>query len=164
MSRKQEMSRESGVRLSILKRLGWRPWLTVSLALLAGTLLTGCLEGGPSGGLPNVLHVSHRLPARATVGEPFTVEVTVGTDRALIAISIEENAGGLTVVDEGDFRRGEEEGILRQVVIQPTAGSSQTFAYRARCAAPIVYTVTAIARSRDVQAASDTATVECSEG
>lgn len=144
-----------------------------AVALLVGVavIVGGCMLGGDSSQSmrSGVFSATRNTPSQATVNETFTIEVTVTTQETLPALIVEENFDGLSLVDwdQGGFdlmREGEGGSTLEAIMLNPSAGSSATLSYTARCSDPITYTVTAIVRSRDIEPLVKTSEIDCNEG
>lgn len=105
-----------------------------------------------------------QVPAQVNVGQTFDVMLTVTAKTALPAVSVKEDFGGLTLVDQGADFIGVENTTLRGLMIQPAAGTSQTFRYTLRCDAEGAYTLTATIESRGVAPLTLTDTVQCGAG
>jgi len=80
-----------------------------------------------------------QVPARVSVGQTFDVMLTVTAKTALPAVSVKEDFGGLALVDPGADFIGVENTTLRGLMIQPAAGTAQTFRYTLRCDAEGTY-------------------------
>ncbi len=146
----------------------------VSLGVLLLGILTGCLHKGggsastppspPPAGVPVPVQIERTVaPDPPRVGEPFTVTLNVTVQQDLPAVLIMEVLGGLTLLEIQEGFSLEEKGVLKGVILQPTAGTTQTFRYRARCERPIPYTLVAQATTKGFDPVYTVATVTCSE-
>ena len=125
--------------------------LAAAAVLVLSIVLAGCIDQGGNNNLgPTnenaVLKIAHSVPSQATVGETFTVSITVTAKKRVSAVSVREALSGLTLVDAGSFI-GIDQNTLRGLMLEPSAGESETFSYDASCEHPIRYTITGFAET-----------------
>jgi len=129
--------------------------------------MAGCLHDNPAPGNGNdqpstedALEVSVTAPEQVSPNQPFTVGVTVSTDRSLPAISLRADFDGLSLVDKGDFMNVEGN-VVQSAIVQPASGEEQTLEFEAECTENIDYAITGIAQSKDITPVWNTVDVQC---
>jgi len=127
-------------------------FIAALVVAVVAVFLTSCIDTGSTNLGPtyenSVLRISHSVPSEITVGETFTVSITITAKKSLPAVSVREALSGLTLVDPGAFI-GIDNNTLRGLMLDPSAGDSETFSYDAVCDHPITYTVTGFAETQE---------------
>ena len=140
-----------------------RNFLLTAILLAIPALIAACFHTSPQGGPltaeNETLKITHSAPATAKMGQPFTVQVTVKVKKSIQAVSVREQLSGLSLVDVGDFQ-GIDQNVLRGFVLNPKAGDTQVFTYKAQCPAAITYQLVGFAETQGA-GVMETAKIKC---
>lgn len=138
----------------------------LALGLVTGGLLAGCFHNLEPDG--DALTIERQLPSQATVGDPFTVDVTVTVNKALPAVAITDEFDGLTLASSssGDLSvlQKDNAATLHGAITGPSAGTAAAYSYRLECPEPGDYPVVTGASAQGEPRAQTEATVTCRSG